>query len=93
MTSGVLAPMRHHATPLSETLTTQIAHVRSFSCVSQPVNSEGGRPGERLQAYFTLIRSFPGVLAKMKLQRVLRGEILTALGAQVSLRMQGDVIT
>lgn len=88
----MLAAMRHHAAPLSKALPAQIAGVRFLTSVDQSVHSKGSRSGERLQAYFALIRPFAGVLPKMQLQQIIRGEILVALGTGVSLGMEGDVI-
>lgn len=88
----MLAAMRHHAAPLSKTLTAQIARIRFLASVSQFVQSKGSRSGERLQAYFALIRPFAGVLPKMQFQQVVRGETLVTLGARVSLGMEDHVI-
>lgn len=89
----IFTAMRHHAPPLSETLPAEVARVRFLTSVDQSVHSKGSGSGERLQAYFALIRPFAGVLPEMQLQQVIRGEILVALVARVSLGMEGHVIS
>lgn len=62
MTSWMPAAMGHHAASLSETLSAKVAHVRSFSRMSQPMYPKRVRSSERPVADFALVRSFASML-------------------------------
>lgn len=91
MTPGMFPSMRHHAAPLSEALSAEIAHIRSLARVRQSVYPERRRSGESLRADRALVRSLACVPSRVKLQRVVGRELLAALGAQERLRVQANV--
>lgn len=87
MTAGMFATMHHHAAALRETLPTEIAYVRSFARVREPVHPESRGSREGFHAQFALIGPLAGMHASVQLQRVIRRELLAALGAEEPLRV------
>lgn len=67
MTAGMFATMHHHAAALRETLSAEIAYVRSLARMRELVHpkSRGSREGFRAQ--LALIGPLTGVHASMQL--------------------------
>lgn len=83
MISRVFAVMNHHATPLSETATAHVAHVRSLPGMGEFVHSEYTQLGVTSEAHLALIRFLAGVLSYVQLKDVLLTEFLAAMIARV----------
>lgn len=83
--------MSHHAAPLGEPLSAEIADVRSFPFVSECVHPECNRRRESFRADFALVRTFTCMLPRVQLQRILVGQFLAAMGAEEALSVQAGV--
>lgn len=68
MITRVFAMMYHHATPLRETPSADIAHVGPLARMGEPVDSEHAQLGVTRQANFALVRFLTGVLTDVRLE-------------------------